>query len=255
MPLVSKKISNPASKIAAMTLNMDEIASMAVSAALDEIRCGDGARSGGRDPTKKRVKWLSRNSYRAIPTHDSPYSVTDSSCSVSTLSYDDFSRYNWNNFFSDFTEYDWNDFFSTLREKFCCGVLIAECKSIDAVESRDEKGLTSDRLADSYPSRDGITILLDTPRVLFSDTGSIYSIGSKYDEGTSTTVKGGLKKKGGNWELWTAPGPTSSLCREGNQHCIPKGLLKRYIDVWSCRAIPYTLEFSSSCCNLSISST
>ena len=233
MPLVSKKISNPASKIAAMTLNMDEIASMAVSAALDEIRCGDGARSGGRDPTKKRVKWLSRNSYRAIPTHDSPYSVTDSSCSVSTLSYDDFSRYNWNNFFSDFTEYDWNDFFSTLREKFCCGVLIAECKSIDAVESRDEKGLTSDRLADSYPSRDGIAIPLEAPRdmfsdtgsiysieskdsfreciakppknarVLFSDTGSCYSIRSKYDQGTSTTVKGDLRKKGDNWDLWT----------------------------------------------------
>ena len=59
MPLVSKKIFNPTSKIAVMTginenfqLKMDKIVSIAVAAALVEIRRNDGTESRERDPTK-----------------------------------------------------------------------------------------------------------------------------------------------------------------------------------------------------------
>ena len=250
MSLVWKNRFNLASKIAAMPridyedscqLEVDEIASMAVAAALAEIGRDDGARSGRRDPTKTRGRGLSGKSYCSTSTRDYPYYVTDDSCSVSTFSCDDFAHYDGNELFHKVAMGGGCAFFSALREMFCCEGLLVECNDDDADESRDESELTSDRLADSYPSRDGIATPLDDPRVLFSDTGSIYSIeskdsfreciakpptnarvlfsdtgscytiGSKYDQGTSTTVKGSPRKKGVNWNLWTCPGLTEGM--------------------------------------------
>jgi hypothetical protein len=59
--------------------------------------------------------------------------------------------------------------------------------------------------------RECIAKLPKNEHVLFSDTGCCYSIGSKYDQGTSTTEKGSLRKKGDNWNLWTAPGLTKGM--------------------------------------------
>ena len=207
MPLVWKEIFKPTSKIATVTRidenfqpKMDEIASIAVAAALAEIERDDGSnRSGGRDLTKTRGRVLAGQSYRSTSTHDSPYHVTGSSCSVSTFSYD------------DFTQYDCNQLFSALREKIWCEAPFSECNDDNADESRDEKGLTSDSSDTgsiySIESKDSFRECIAKPpknaRVLFSDTGSCYSIVSKYDQGTSMTVKGDLRKKGDNWDLWT----------------------------------------------------
>ena len=225
MPLMSKKIFNPASKIAAMPridkndsfqLDVNEIASVAVSAALAEIGREDGARSGGRDSTKTRGRGLCGKSYCSTSTHDYSYYVTDDSCSVSTFSNGDFAHYDGNELFHTVFMRGCI-FFSSLREMFGCEDLFVECNDKDADESRDESLIVIPR---------------DDPGVLFSDTGSIYSIESKdsfteciakppkkarvllrseYDQGTSTTVKGSLSKKGDNWNLWTAPGLTKGM--------------------------------------------
>ena len=227
-----KKIFNPARKIAAMPridendsfqLDVNEIASIAVSAALAEI---------GHEG-------LWRKSDCSTSTHDYSYSLTDDSWSVSTFSCGDFAHYDGNEL-SHTVFMRGCIFLSSLCEMF--EDLFVEFNDDDADELRDEDENTSDRLADSYPSKDGlIAIPRDEPGVLFSDTGSInsieskdpfreciaklpknarvsfsdtgccYSIGSKYDQGTSTTVKGSPRKKGDNWNLWTAPGLTEGM--------------------------------------------
>jgi hypothetical protein len=246
-------------------LTMDEIASIAVSAALAEIRLeilgkggsyaeagainrealptssdtwiaktiavGDGARYGGCGPTKPRGRGLSENSSCSTSTHDYSKSICVDSCSISTLSYDYFAHYDGNQLLHTFAK-GGCECFSALYAMFCCQ---KECNDDGTEESRGEDEPTSDRFAEYCPSRDGIAITLEAPQVLFSDTGSIYSIvskdsfrectakppkdthvlfsdsgscysiESKYDQGKFSTLKGGLRKKGNNWNLWTTP--------------------------------------------------
>jgi hypothetical protein len=118
--------------------------------------------------------------------------------------------------------------FSAFRAMFCCQYLYIECNDDDVEESRGKDELTSDKFTDNCLSRDGIAIPLKAPQVLFSDTGSIFSIESKdsfrectakpskdthvllsdsgschsiiskYNQGTFSTLKGGLRKNGDN---------------------------------------------------------
>ncbi|KAL3806139.1 hypothetical protein ACHAXA_011821 [Cyclostephanos tholiformis] len=75
-------------------------------------------------------------------------------------------------------------------------------------------GNSTEDMHDLHKTRDGIADTLDLPGVLFSDTGSVYSIETKIDHKTSTTH--GLKKKGHHWTILTPTIPTKAM--SGNEN-------------------------------------
>ena len=79
-------------------------------------------------------------------------------------------------------------------------------------------GNSTEDMHDLHKTRDGIADTLDLPGVLFSDTGSVYSIETKIDHKTSTTH--GLKKKGHQWTILTPTIPTKAMSDNENLEVI-----------------------------------